>query len=247
MIRFTFLFFSLLLGITQSAVAEDRSLVTELESEHVDVTIDFTGKNTLIFGAIAKHGDVVIKVRSPDLGVALSHKSKFGPFWLDSGRITVRGTPGLFYLLSSHPITEIVSPAEQKHYGLHLRDALSKAQLNVPATSEMADWQHALINLKERGLFRKIPNAVKVVKNRLFSAEIELPANIPLGIYHLDIYLVQNGSIISHKTQTLDVEEVKLEHWIATTVDGHSWLFGIGFTVFALILGLTIGMALRRI
>ena len=211
------------------------------------MNIDFTGKDTLIFGALLKRGDVIIKVRSPDVPVALSRKTKLGPFWLDSGKLTVRGTPGLYYLLSSRPITEIVTEDEQQQYGLHLRNALILAQLNSPNTSDMGDWQSAIIHLKEnKGLFRKLPDAVKLLKNRLFSANIQLPASIPLGTYHLDIYLVHNHHVISHQTQHLDVNEVRLERWVATAVDSHSWLFGITFTIFALFLGLTLGMALRR-
>ena len=159
----------------------------------------------------------------------------------------MRGIPGLYYLLWSRPITEIVAEDEQQKYGLHLRNALISAQLDSHDTADMGDWQSALIRLKQsKGLFRKLPDAVKLLRNRLFSANIQLPASIPLGTYHVDIYLIQNHHVISHQTQHLDVNEVRLERWVANAVDAHSWLFGIAFTIFALVLGLTLGMALRR-
>jgi len=246
--RYTFIWLVfIVLGLSSFAHAADRAMVTELQTEHVDVNIDFTGKDTLIFGALLKKGDVIIKVRSPDMPVALTRKTELGPFWLDSGKLTVRGTPGLYYLLSSRPITDIVSPEEQKQYGLHLRDALGSAELEGTEPSDMGDWRTAFIHLKQsKGLFRKLPDAVKLLKNRLFSANIQLPASIPLGTYHLDIYLVQSRHVISHQTQLLDVDQVRLERWVADAVDQHSWLFGISFTLFALVLGLTLGMALRR-
>jgi uncharacterized protein (TIGR02186 family) len=243
----TLLLSLILLLVCKVAAAADHSLVTGLESEHVDVTINFTGKDTLIFGALAKPGDVIIKVRSPAMNVDLSRKRSVGPFWLDGGKLTVRKTPGLYYLLSSRPLDKIVSPAIEQKYGLHLLDALKQAQIDRAAAADMGDWKSAFITLKkEAGLFRKLPDAVKLVEKRLFVATIQLPANIPLGTYHLDIYLVQHGHIISHKTRLLDVNQVQLEHWVANAVDLHSWLFGFSFTVFALILGLTLGMALRR-
>ena len=236
-----------LLLVGNVAAAADHSLVTGLQSEHVDVTINFTGKDTLIFGALAKPGDVIIKVSSPVMNVDLSRKRSVGPFWLDGGKLTVRKTPGLYYLLSSKPLAKIVSPAIEQQYGLHLQDALKQAQIDSAAVAGMGDWKSAFIALKkEAGLFRKLPNAVKLVEKRLFVATIQLPANIPLGTYHLEIYLVQHGRIISHKTRLLDVNQVQMEHWVANAVDLHSWLFGFSFTVFALFLGLTLGMALRR-
>jgi uncharacterized protein (TIGR02186 family) len=247
MTRFTFLLTLFFLIVSGTAVAAGHSLVTELQSEHVDVTITFTGQDTLIFGALSKPGDVIIKVTSPEVNVDLSRKNAVGPMWLDGGKLTVRGTPGLYYLLSSRPLAQIVSPAAQQQYGLHLKDALSKAQTNSAAAAAMGDWQSAFLGLKQRtGLFREIPDAVKLVEKRLFKATIHLPANIPLGTYHLDIYLAQNGRIISHQTRSLDVNQVQLEHWVANAVDKHSWFFGVSFTILALFLGLTLGMALRR-
>lgn len=237
----------LLLTLCRPALAADHSLVTGLESEHVDVTVNFTGKDTLIFGALAKQGDVIIKVSSPDVNVDLSHKRAVGPFWLDGGKLTVRKTPGLYYLLSSKPLDKIVPNAVEQKYGLHLRDALKHAEFDGASAEKMGDWQSAFIQLKkEAGLFRKIPDAVKLVEKRLFIATIQLPAKIPLGNYRLDIYLAQNGRIISHQTRHLDVEQVRLEHWVANAVNNHAWMFGILFTLFAMVLGLTLGMALRR-
>lgn len=232
---------------SQGAAAAVHSLLTGLQTEHVDVTMTFTGSDTLIYGALSKPGDVIIKVSSPDVSVDMSHKKAIGPFWLDSGKITVLHTPGLYYLMSSRPIDKILSTQEQQKYGLHLKDALKQAKVDMAAASTMGDWQKAFINLKQTsGLFRQLPDAVKLVERRLFSATIELPANIPLGTYHLDIYLVQNGHVISHQTRNLEVDQVQLEHWVANAVNNHSWLFGIAFTIFALLLGLTLGMALRR-
>lgn len=245
--RLSFLLTLGFLVISRLAAAADHSLVTGMQTEHVDVTVNFTGQDTLIFGALSRQGDVIIKVNSPDMNMDLSHKRSFGPFWLDGGKLTVRGTPGLYYLLSSKPIDKIVSIAEEQKYGLHLRDALKHAEFDSAATVGMGDWRTAFINLKkEAGLFRKLPDAVKLLEKRLFVATIQLPANIPLGTYHVDIYLAQNGHIISHQTRHLDVNQVQLEHWIANAVNRHSWLFGVSFTVFAMLLGLTLGMVLRR-
>jgi len=232
---------------SRSATAAVHTLLTELQSEHVDVTMTFTGQDTLIYGALYKPGDVIIKVTSPEVSVNLSHKTAIGPFWLDGGNLNIRKTPGLYYLLSSKPLDKIVSRDVQKKYGLHLHDALSGAKYDDKAAGDMGNWKDAYIQLKEdAGLFRKLPTAVNLVEKRLFSATIHLPAKIPLGTYHLDVYLAQNGHIISHQRRNLSVNEVQLEHWVANAVNKHSWLFGFSFTVFALILGLTLGIALRR-
>jgi hypothetical protein len=61
--------------------------------------------------------DVVIKVVSPKQKVELGHKSRVGPLWLESGHATVRRTPGLLYLLSSRPLSDLLGNTERQILG----------------------------------------------------------------------------------------------------------------------------------
>ena len=228
-----------------AAVADD-GLVTQLATDHVEITAQFTGEHVMLFGAMSRPGDVIVKVVSPNEDVALSRKVETGPFWLNSGKLTVKGTPGLLYLLASRRIEDIAKDSERKRYGLDIEDALSSAQ--VPDDSQgMSDWREAFLRLKKNNEhYLRSDSAIKLVRNRLFLATVPLPAKLPLGTYQLDIYLVNNGTVISHQHQTLEVEQVRLEHWVSQMAHEHSWTFGIAFTVFAMGLGLGLGIALRR-
>jgi uncharacterized protein (TIGR02186 family) len=228
------------------AVAADEGLVTQLATENVDITTHFTGEDILIFGAMTHPGDVIIKVVSPPEPVALSHKVAAGPFWLDGGNETVRGAPGLVFLLASRPIKDIVNEKERDRYGLRFSSALANAEGTEGAMTRQ-DWVDAFTRLKRKnGHYLDLSDKVKLVSNRLFFANIDLPATIPLGTYHLDIYLAKGGRIIGHQKRQLQVHQVRLERWVAKAARNHSWLFGIAFTASAMILGLLLGMVLRR-
>ena len=245
-----YLTFSLILfsiAFSNFVFAADDALIAKLQTETVDVTSRFTGQSVLVFGALAKPGDVIIKVTSPDEAMAFKNKKSVGPFWLDGGKLTVRGAPGLFYLLSSSPIEQVVSATEQQKYGLQLQNALLNAKTDQPPSEVMKDWQKEFRRLKQKtGYYQNLPTAITLVQHRLFSTNIELPAKIPLGTYQLDIYLAQKGKIINHKVQKLTVRQVKLEHWVSNTVNFSPWLFGVIFTISSMMLGLFLGVILRR-
>jgi uncharacterized protein (TIGR02186 family) len=227
------------------ALAEE-ALVTRLEADHVDITSQFAGQQLLLFGSVSRGGDVVIKVVSPEQQVALSRKVKVGPVWLDSGHMTVRSTPGLMYLLSSRPVDGLLGPAERARYGLHLEDALRGARVSEGQTS-MEDWQSAFMRLKrEKGYYIEDGHAVTVEKGRLFFASITLPPKLPLGKYHLVIYSVRNGKVVRQETDRLEVQEVRLEHWVDSIAHGYPWAFGSAFTAGVMVLGLGLGIVLRR-
>jgi uncharacterized protein (TIGR02186 family) len=228
------------------AASADDGLVAEMATDHVNITSQFTGEDILIFGAVSRPGDVIIKVQSPAQDVVLSRKVKFGPIWLDSGKLVVRGTPGLVYLLTSKPVAELLSPADADRYGLRLEDALAGARLEGQEKG-MTDWRQAFLRLKRRkNYYLQADHAVKLESKRLFVTSLDLPAKLPLGIYNLDIYLVRNGKVVSHETHQIDVRQVRLERWVSNVAHSHAWLFGGAFTLLALLVGLGLGIVLRR-
>ena len=225
-------------------VRADSGLVTELGEENVDITARFTGEKMLIFGAVSRPGDVIVKVVSPKQTVDLAHKEKFGPFWLTAGKVRVGNTPGLYYVLSNKPIAQLLNRDQRQRYGLDLTDALRDAKVtgNPPA-----EWQGAFIRLKQnQENFLQDGQAVKLVRNQLFSTSMHLPAKLPLGKYRLEIYRVRNGRVRGHQQRTFEVREVKLERWVSDAAYTHPWSFGILFTLMALTIGLALGIALRK-
>jgi len=231
-----------------SARAADNDLVAKMATEHVDITARFTGQELLIFGAFARPGEVIVKVTSPEQPLNLTHKARFGLFWLTAGKVAVDKAPGLVYVLSSAPLDQMLDDATRRRYGLEPTTALDSAVVRgktVPPT--MGDWRSALLHLKRKhGYYLFDPNGVSKENNRLFFTRVRLPAKLPLGSYRLDTYLVQDGQVIAHHERDFDVREVKLERWVSTVAYQHSWAFGIGFTLFAMFLGLGLGIALRR-
>jgi len=228
------------------AAAAQSELVTELAQRHVDITAQFTGEKVLIFGAVSHPGDVIIKVASPNETVAISRKAKYGPFWLTSGKFNVKDAPGLLYILSDRPLEELIDEAQRQRYGLSLKHSLSAATpVDVPA--DVSDWKGAFLDLKKRdGYYLEDGKAVDVVGSKLFSASMTLPAKLPLGDYKLTIYLVRGGKVVARQTRSLEVREVRIERWVSEVAYSHSWLFGIAFTLAAMVLGLVLGIALRK-
>ena len=224
----------------------DTGLLTGLESGHVKISTGFTGKHIFVYGSTPLPGDMVIRVTSPDEKAALSRKDRVGPFWLKGGKLFVDHVPGLVYLLSNRPLSEIAERSVLEQHGLTFHAALSSAQLSgdVPETQH---WQAAFERLKQKqGLYRKLEQDVRIDGGRLFSANFPLPATLPIGTYHLDIYAFHKGRLLAHKSSTLLVDEVGIERWISGIALRHSGMFGVLFTLLAILLGLALSMLLRR-
>ncbi|AOU99816.1 hypothetical protein BI364_16090 [Acidihalobacter yilgarnensis] len=226
--------------------AKPAHLVTELSSDHVDISTRYTGDEITLFGAMSEPAQVVVKVTSPTQAVSIKQKGRVGPFWLSVAKYDIADTPGLYFLLSSAPIDKILPATAQRRYGLGLQDALSGMHVS-PTPADAATFRHALLDLKARHHEYVVNGqAVKILGQRLYSTTIKLPAQLPLGTYRVDIYLVRNGQVIATDHRQINVAEVRIEHWISSIADKRSWLFGISFTLAVMALGLFLGVVMGR-
>lgn len=224
----------------------DDTLVSQLEHGRVDITTRFTGKKVLLFGSMSSPGGVIIKVISPKQDVAISRRVKVGPVWLDSGKVVVKDTPGLLYLLSNKPLAQLLPASEINRYGLSLKDGLAQGTSMVTGGT-VPGWEDAFLRLKrEKRSYREISDAVTVTHGRLFFTHLSLPAKLPIGLYKLEIYQVNQGRVVDQRTDELDVRQVRMELWISEVARKYPWSFGIVFTISAMLIGLGLGVLLRR-
>ncbi|MEJ2061012.1 MAG: TIGR02186 family protein [Gammaproteobacteria bacterium] len=240
------LFFILLLGMLAGRVMAAPNLVTELEKHSVDITARYTGDNILLFGAMSSAADVIVKVVSPVEKVSINRKEKIGPFWLTGHKHVIEGVPGVFYLLSTRPIDEMLSKEAQAKYGLNLPATLTDLKA-TPEAKHPDRMDDAILRIKQHTKhYVEDPSAVKVEGGRLFAATISLPAKLPLGKYRVETLLVKDGRVVATQDQSISVDEVHMEHWFSNMAENHSWLFGTLFTLFVLLLGLALGIALGK-
>lgn len=220
-------------------------LTAELSHAHVEVTSHFIGKKMLVYGVRSHPGVVIVRLESPPETVSMSPKIKVGPFWVAGSKVTVDGAPSLVYLLSSAPLDKVLDPGDRTRYGLTLGDALAGVRVNDPGKA-LPDWKQSLLALKQRsGDYRVDGHAVDLIGHHLFRAVFDLPADIPLGAYHVEVYLVRHGHVVAHDDLHLAVMQPSFEHRLARAAHDRPWTFGFVLTFIALAFGLGLSMALR--
>ncbi len=220
-------------------------LTAELSHAHVEITSHFTGKKILVYGVRSHSGVVIVKLVSPPEEINLSRKIRIGPFWVDGAKVSVRGAPAIAYLLSSKPLDRALSPQQRARYGLTLADVLKGARAHAPPGA-LPHWRAELLALKRRaGYYRLDGHAVNLVNRHLFRAVFDLPADVPIGRYRIEVYLARGGRVVAHDELRLAVLQPSFERRLARTAHDRSWAFGVGVTLLALASGLGLSIGLR--
>ena len=238
------LFLTWMLGVPSYAAV--APLVTELNKHSVDITARYTGDRILLFGAMPGGGDVVVKVTSPAEKISIDRKESLGPFWLSGHKHVVEGVPGVYYLLSSAPLGHLADADTLARYGLTL-DTVFAAMRASPPPQHPAAMRAAILRIKKADQhFLVLDDAVKIIGGRLFYVSIPIPARLPLGQYTIHTLFLRNGTVLAEESKPLDVDAVRLQHWVSQVAEEAPWTFGTLFVALVLLLGLGLGIFLNR-
>jgi uncharacterized protein (TIGR02186 family) len=207
--------------------ARAQALSAALSSDLIGITTGFTGGRLVLFGAIDGPGDIIAVVRGPNHDVVVRRKGHVAGIWLNTRRVTFAKVPSYYAVFSSKPLDKLVSPAvlALEHIGLaNLR--LDPEERRSP--EETAVFRAALTAAKEReGLYSEKVREVRFPSERLFRADIEVPANLPIGTYSVEVLLVRKQAVAAAETLSFDVSQIGVDATINDFAERWSWLYGI--------------------
>jgi uncharacterized protein (TIGR02186 family) len=234
-----------LLSVTVPARAD--TLVADLSRHLVAITTGFAGTDVLLFGATEGEGDVVVIVRGPDRPVVMHRKSRVLGVWANTAKMTFERAPSFYAIASSRPLAEIAQETvlSREQMGLdHLRLDLPRAKASANVAAE---WRAGLLrNHESRGLYKAAVGRVIFLGNRLFRASIHLPATVPTGTYQVEVFLLQDGRVVSAQTTPLDVSKIGAEAEIYDFAHQNSALYGLIAILVALMAGWMAHLAFRK-
>ncbi len=215
----------------------DEPLVVAPAASEVRITTDFTGTELKAIGSMRGPADLIIKLVGPPQEVTLSRETKLGPFWIGGDTVKMESAPSLLFIYATAPIASILSPAEQQKHGLLLEGVPVRVEPQLQAHAA-DDWRKAFFRLKERhGYYHEDDTAIRVFGNRLFIADMRLPGDLQVGTYTVETLVVKSGKVVGRDVGEFKVRLAGIERRVWNAAHDHSWLFGVLFTLLAMVLG----------
>lgn len=205
--------FGLLLcaALTRPAAAEP--LVADLSKHLVAITTGFAGTDVLLFGAVEDvpgGGDVVVVVRGPNRSEIVRRKARTLGVWMNSGLAEVADAPSFYRVAATRPLAEIAPRAVLDRHQIGL-DSLDLVIRPRDAAADVAQYRAALVRLKQgQGLYGGDIEGISFLGNRLFRTDVHFPANVPVGTYLVEVYLMADGEVVSAQTTPLVISKIGL-------------------------------------
>jgi uncharacterized protein (TIGR02186 family) len=245
-----------LLAASTPAAAE--RLVISVSNHRVMVTSSYTGVDLVLFGSVerdqatvARRGgyDVEVTVAGPRDTERIRRKGRVLGIWVNAESRTFIDVPSYLAVLSNKQ-TEAIADADTQR---RLQVGLDNILLPQRIGSDIADvvkedsFRQAFIRLKqEHGLYIERENAVTFLTPTLFRADVPMPANVPFGIYEVDVKLFADGAMIAQSNTALEVIKVGFEQFVADAARDYSLLYGLATAMLALLTGWFASVVFRR-
>lgn len=237
-----------LVGVLAAPVASGE-LVSDLSESSVAISYQYEGETLLVFGSLPEPGGhVVVTVRGPSKARTIQRKGQvMGFLWMNVEDLTLEDFPGYYALLSDVPVSEFLGAPERDRLGLG-RDALfagAEYHGEVDRAEPREYFDGLLRHMSDAGLYQEKPEAVTIKRQRLFRAELGLPARAPVGEYEVVVRQWKDGAIVHRDTGTLTVAKTGVEKWLYGLAHEHPAWYGLMAVLVALLAGWFVGMITR--
>jgi len=235
-------------GLHGAGEARANSLAADLSAHLIAITTAFVGTNVVLFGTTDGDGDIVVTVHGPLQDQIVRRKAEVAGIWINRDRLAFADVPSYYAVASSAPIETIARP------DVIARHELGTEHLNlkpIGATgleiSEIAAFQDALVRNKQRqNLYTTEPEPVNFIGPRLFRTTLAFPANVPPGLYKVQVFELQDGQIVGAQRSTLVISKVGVEADIYDFAQQRSALYGLLAVAMSVTLGWLAGVIFRR-
>lgn len=226
--------------------AEAQTVIADLSKHLVAITTGFAGAEVLLFGAVDGEGDVIVTVRGPEGDTVVRRKRQVNGMWINTQSVSFGAVPGYYAVASTKPIEEIITNPVAE------REQIGAARLRVEpepnvASDTVALFRRALLrNMERAGLYQPRTAAIRFLGQRLFRADIVFPANVPTGLYTVNVYLVRGGQVVSATTTPLAVSKIGLSAEIYDFAQNRGLSYGLIAVAFAGLAGWAASRVFQR-
>jgi uncharacterized protein (TIGR02186 family) len=230
------------------ADAADNELVADLSQRLIAITTAFVGTDVVLFGTSDGDHDIVVTVQGPRTSQNVRRKSQVAGIWINRERLAFDEVPSYYAVASSGPLAKIALPDVQARLELGT-DNLKLKPIDATGLDigEIATFQDALVRNKQReGLYSVKPAPVNFIGPRLFRTTLHFPANVPPGIYQVQVFELQAGQVTDAQRSALVISKVGVEADVFDFAHQQSTLYGLMAVALSATLGWLAGVIFRR-
>ena len=228
------IFFTSLIFFT-AQLSHASPIISGISTNDIFIGTKFNGAKILLFGAKGDSGNIVIAVRGPKKDFLVTKKKKLLGIWYNGQRATFKDSYSFYSLFSTYieePNSDLLSDLELG------KGNLKFANEEASSDDSQNEFQLQLIDqLEKRKLYATGNNKVDFLDETLFKVSLDFPKNISRGVYNVEIYLINDGDLVSFQSIPIYVKQVGFSARVFDFAYEESFIYGLLAVGIALVAG----------
>ncbi|HEX8583705.1 MAG TPA: TIGR02186 family protein [Allosphingosinicella sp.] len=229
-------------------------LVPDVSQSRIEIRYSFTGAELLLFGAIlypggrapSKNAEIAVVVKGPVQPLVVREKQKVAGIWMNVESSRFRSAPSFYAVASSKPLSNLVDERTAAIYELGLQNLqLSPGSGASPEVQRR--FEAGFIELMQRRqLYFEDSDGVQITEGVLYRGRVTIPAQVPVGDYTAETFLIQDGRVIAGAVRDIHIDKFGFERFIADAAERWALAYGLIAVVLSLLLGWGASALFRR-
>jgi uncharacterized protein (TIGR02186 family) len=223
------------------------ALTIDVSEPTLEITTGFTGDTLTLFGTANPAGDIVIIVKGPENDTTIRRRENFAGLWIGSDSVKFENVPGYYNVASSRSMSAIADFETRLEYGMGINSLVFQAENKKLSPDKGKRFLEALIQDKQlAGLYSLTPDAITYLNESLFKTRIFMPANVPVGSYTIQAFLINEGVLIDQASAPFEVEQIGLAGNVHNFAIEKPFFYGLTVIIIALLSSVLAVTLLRR-
>jgi uncharacterized protein (TIGR02186 family) len=247
-----------LCALFAAGTARAERLIVSVSNHRVTVTPNYSGEELVLFGSVERDGnaplprngyDLVVTISGPQIDMITRRKERRFGIWVNTDSRQFLKVPAYLAAFSNRPLDKIATPDILRRQQLGLKNVLLTQRVGTDYADVVASdpFRSAFLRLRsEQGLYRENTSAVTFLTPTLFRTGIPLPAEVPIGTYHIAIKLLTDGALVTKTDTAFEIVKVGFEQFVATAARQHSLVYGLTTAFIALMTGWMASVVFRK-
>ena len=229
-------------------------LVPDVSQSHIEIRYSFTGAKLLLFGAILYPGgrvpegaaDIAVVVKGPAERIVVREKQKVAGIWMNVESARFRSAPAFYAVASSRPLGKLIDERTAAIYELGLGN-LQLSPGSGQAVEVQRRFEAGLLDVRRRGgVYGENPDGVQIREGVLYRAEIDIPAQVPVGTYTAETFLIREGRVVAGEAREIEIEKLGFERFVTIAAERWSFAYGLAAVAVSILLGWAGSAVIRR-